>query len=308
MPLVSQRSRRLGAEAFFRSHAAALGLEVIEPATFMANHIEIAVPGTITQVARGHLPHTEALEGYLVFTSDSDAGGWSVVIADILQEDNGFAFAVMGGREKWEKAGLDVSATAARSPSGSRTAARSHRRHASSTSSSPTRVRSSSAPTPAGQARATLTVRGRRVHAAARASGCGQTSARPAPSDSLLGGALGRWRLAGAAAAGRGRLRVAAAEIPDHVGLGDALAAASSATSCHGSCASGSSSQRASSIASSAPRSAGPRCGLRAEHRPQDLDLLIGELDAPHPAPGQAKPSARTEAGANSGIRRLVGG
>lgn len=113
VPWISKRSRRLGAEAFFRSHAAALGLEVIEPATFMANHIEIAVPGTITQVARGHLPHTDSLEGYLAFTSDSDAGGWSVVIADILREDNGFAFAVMGGREEWEKDGLDISSNGA---------------------------------------------------------------------------------------------------------------------------------------------------------------------------------------------------
>jgi hypothetical protein len=109
VPWISQRSRHLGAEAFFRSHAAALGLTPMDPDEFMAGHIEIAVPGTITQVARGPLPHTDALDGYLVFTSDAVAAGWSVVIVDILQEDNGFAFAVMGGREEWEKAGLDVS-------------------------------------------------------------------------------------------------------------------------------------------------------------------------------------------------------
>ena len=112
LPLFSRSSRHLGAEAFFRGHAAALGLELMEPDEFMATHIEIAVPGSITHVARGRLPQT-ALDGYLALTSDTDAGGWSVVIADISQDDNGFAFAVMGGREKWEKQGLDVSSNGA---------------------------------------------------------------------------------------------------------------------------------------------------------------------------------------------------
>jgi hypothetical protein len=109
IPLISRESRRLGAEAFFRAHVEALGLKRMDPSAFMATHIDIAIPGEVTQVARGHLPHTEALEGYLVFTTDPGAGGWSVVLADITQEDNGFAFAVMGGREDWEKDGLDVS-------------------------------------------------------------------------------------------------------------------------------------------------------------------------------------------------------
>jgi hypothetical protein len=109
LPLISRESRQLGAEAFFRTHAAALRLQLVDPAAFTASHLNIAVPGSITHVARGPLPHTSELDGYLVFTSDDDAGGWSVVIADIGEWDNGFAFAPAGLSEKAEKEGLDIS-------------------------------------------------------------------------------------------------------------------------------------------------------------------------------------------------------
>jgi hypothetical protein len=111
LPFISRSARRLGAEAFFRAHVAALGLERIEPDAFMASHIQITIPGRVTHVAQGRLPHTQ-LDGYLVFTTDAAAGGWSVVIADITREDNGFAFAVIDGgrgREDWEEKGLDIS-------------------------------------------------------------------------------------------------------------------------------------------------------------------------------------------------------
>jgi hypothetical protein len=107
LPLISRSARRLGAEAFFRSHVAALGLARMDPDEFMATHINITIPGTVTHVAKGRLPHT-ALDGYLVFTTGSPVG-WSVVVADIAQDDNGYAFAVMGGREEWQKQGLDIS-------------------------------------------------------------------------------------------------------------------------------------------------------------------------------------------------------
>jgi hypothetical protein len=108
LPLVSHTSRQLGAEAFFRTHAEALGLELLKPDEFMAAHIDIAVPGSITQVAHGRLPNTD-LDGYLVFTSDSDAGGWSVLVADISRSDNGFAFAGSPAEKRAEKDGLDIS-------------------------------------------------------------------------------------------------------------------------------------------------------------------------------------------------------
>jgi hypothetical protein len=109
VPLISHESRRLGAEAFFRTHAQALGLELMDPATFTAAHIDIAIPGAITQVARGHLPHTTGLAGYLIFTTDDSAGGWSAVVADIGELDNGYAWAGTDTNRQADKDGLDIS-------------------------------------------------------------------------------------------------------------------------------------------------------------------------------------------------------
>jgi hypothetical protein len=109
IPLISRDSRHLGAEAFFRTHIAALGLELMDPAAFTASHLNIAIPGTIVHVARGRMPNTSGLDGYLIFTSDDDVGGWSVVVADIGQWDNGFAFAPAGLSDKAKKDQLDIS-------------------------------------------------------------------------------------------------------------------------------------------------------------------------------------------------------
>ncbi len=108
VPLISHASRQLGAEAFFRTHAQALGLELMDPAAFTAAHIDIAIPGTITHVARGSLPHTSGLAGYLILTTDDSAGGWSVVVADIGEWDNGYAWAGTDTNKQADKAGLDI--------------------------------------------------------------------------------------------------------------------------------------------------------------------------------------------------------
>ena len=109
VPLISHSSRQLGAEAFFRSHAAALGLQRMEPGEFRAAHIDIAVPGAITQVARGRLPDTD-VDGYLLFTTDDSAGsGWTLVVADIDEADNGFAFAGSDAEREADKHDLDIS-------------------------------------------------------------------------------------------------------------------------------------------------------------------------------------------------------
>ena len=109
VPLISHSSRQLGAEAFFRSHAAALGLQRMEPGEFRAAHIDIAVPGAITQVARGRLPGTD-LDGYLCSPPTTAPGrAGRVVVADIDEDDNGFAFAGSGRRAQGLKHGLDIS-------------------------------------------------------------------------------------------------------------------------------------------------------------------------------------------------------
>jgi hypothetical protein len=93
VPLISRSSWQLGAEAFFRSHVAALGLERIEPDSFLAEHIDTVIPGAVTQVARGRLPGTK-LDGYLLWSTDLDDRevSWEVVLAPIGPQDNGYAF------------------------------------------------------------------------------------------------------------------------------------------------------------------------------------------------------------------------
>jgi hypothetical protein len=113
VPLFSSgSSRRLGAEAFFRAHAVALGLERIEPNQFLADHIDLTVPGAVTQVARGRLPGT-GVDGYLVFTTDTPNIAWTVVLADIAAGDNGFAFTTLPEWKAGLEDGLDISSNGA---------------------------------------------------------------------------------------------------------------------------------------------------------------------------------------------------
>jgi hypothetical protein len=109
IPLISRSSWQLGAEAFFRSHVAALGLERIEPDSFLAEHIDTVIPGAVTQVAEGRLPGTE-LDGYLLWTTDLDHRDvtWNVVLAPIAPEDNGYAFVDLPEADKADEDGYEL--------------------------------------------------------------------------------------------------------------------------------------------------------------------------------------------------------
>jgi hypothetical protein len=109
VPLISRSSWQLGAEAFFRSHVAALGLERIEPDSFLAEHIDTVIPGAVTQVARGRLPGTK-LDGYLLWTTDLDDRDvtWNVVLAPIAPEDNGYAFVDLPEADQADKDGYEL--------------------------------------------------------------------------------------------------------------------------------------------------------------------------------------------------------
>jgi hypothetical protein len=109
VPLISRSSWQLGAEAFFRSHVAALGLERIEPDSFLAEHIDTVVPGAVTQAAHGRLPGTK-LDGYLLWTTDLDDRevSWEVVLAPIEPEDNGYAFVDLPEADKADKDGYEL--------------------------------------------------------------------------------------------------------------------------------------------------------------------------------------------------------
>ena len=109
VPLISRSSWQLGAEAFFRSHVAALGLERIEPDSFLAGHIDTVVPGAVTQAARGLLPGTK-LDGYLLWTTDLDDRevSWEVVLAPIDPQDNGYAFVDLPEADQADKDGYEL--------------------------------------------------------------------------------------------------------------------------------------------------------------------------------------------------------
>ncbi len=84
----------LGAEAFFRSHAAALGFTPMEPSAFRAGHLTTALPGLLRCAAVGTLPDSDA-EAFLVLTDseDFDDMGWSNLVVDLDSPLRGVALA-----------------------------------------------------------------------------------------------------------------------------------------------------------------------------------------------------------------------
>ncbi len=81
-PFIGDRAWALGAEAFFRAHAAAAGFEPLELSAYRAENVATFVPGVPAHAARGELagrPATLLLtdnEGY-------EDMGWSVLIAPV---------------------------------------------------------------------------------------------------------------------------------------------------------------------------------------------------------------------------------
>jgi hypothetical protein len=83
----------LGAEAFFREHAAAVGFRRISPSAFRAGHLNTFFPGDLVHVAQGSL--AGEVEAFLVFANDDsyDDMGWSVLVVDLPSPVQGFALA-----------------------------------------------------------------------------------------------------------------------------------------------------------------------------------------------------------------------
>jgi hypothetical protein len=109
VPLVSGSSWHLAQEAFFRAHMAKLGLKPMAPEEFRAAHIQTAIPGQVTQIARGRLPGTQ-LDGYFIWTTEIDGSGlsWEIVLAEISDDDNSFAFTALPEVDPAEKDGFNV--------------------------------------------------------------------------------------------------------------------------------------------------------------------------------------------------------
>ncbi len=78
-PRIGDRAWKLGAEAFFRTHAEALGFAPIEQSAFRSSHMQTFLPGELAHVAADPDGAT-----FLVLTDkdDYDDMGWSVIVAD----------------------------------------------------------------------------------------------------------------------------------------------------------------------------------------------------------------------------------
>jgi len=89
---LGDRAWALGAEAFFRAHAAAVGFQRIPPSSFRAGHIDTFFPGELVHVAQGRLPGRET-EAFLIFSNDDsyEDMGWSVLVVDLDSALQGMA-------------------------------------------------------------------------------------------------------------------------------------------------------------------------------------------------------------------------
>jgi hypothetical protein len=92
--LLGHHAWALGAEAFFRAHAAALGFTPLDPSAFRAGHLTTALPGLLGQVATGRLSAADP-EAFLVLTDseDFDDMGWSNLVVDLDSPLRGLALA-----------------------------------------------------------------------------------------------------------------------------------------------------------------------------------------------------------------------
>lgn len=90
--MLGDRAWALGAEAFFRAHAAAVGFQRILPSSFRASHIDTFFPGELVHVAQGRLPGREG-EAFLIFSNDDsyEDMGWSVLVVDLDSALQGMA-------------------------------------------------------------------------------------------------------------------------------------------------------------------------------------------------------------------------
>ena len=113
---LGDRAWALGAEAFFRAHAAAVGFERMPNSGFRAGHLDTFLPGTIAQAAAGRVADGAA-EAFLVFTDDEsyDDIGWSVLVVDLASPLEGFALAQSVPRGDRSQRGLLQAGTDGRS-------------------------------------------------------------------------------------------------------------------------------------------------------------------------------------------------
>jgi hypothetical protein len=74
----------LGAEAFFRGHAAEVGFRPVPMSSYRAAHLDTFLPGVLAHVAEGSIAGGDA-DAFLVLTNDEayDEMGWSSLVVDL---------------------------------------------------------------------------------------------------------------------------------------------------------------------------------------------------------------------------------
>lgn len=82
-PIRTERSWKLGEEAFFREYARTLGLAATDTSAFRAAHLNLGFPGRLAHVVAGTIAWL-GLPGYLVFSDleDGDANGWASIAVE----------------------------------------------------------------------------------------------------------------------------------------------------------------------------------------------------------------------------------
>lgn len=114
--LLGDRAWALGAEAFFRSHAVALGFTPMDPSAYRATHVATALPGLLQHAAAGRLPGDEA-DAFLVLTNseDFDDMGWTNLVVELDSPLRGMALAQATPRGDSTKRGSMLVGTDGRS-------------------------------------------------------------------------------------------------------------------------------------------------------------------------------------------------
>lgn len=103
----------LGAEAFFRTYVASIGMELSTPAAVKSTHYEAGVIGDPVHVAHGTLPGTNR-DGWLLLCAASDprGDGWIEMIVDVPYGSSTFTWAGSEDERRAEELGMEMAATA----------------------------------------------------------------------------------------------------------------------------------------------------------------------------------------------------
>jgi hypothetical protein len=89
---LGDRAWALGAEAFFRAHAARAGFKPIATSAFRAGHVDTFLPGVLAHVAQGSIGGGEG-DDFLIFSNDEsyEDMGWSALVVDLRSPIEGMA-------------------------------------------------------------------------------------------------------------------------------------------------------------------------------------------------------------------------